>query len=209
MLNDIRDKIEGIKNQNPNWEETVEQYFSDPAKQNPAPKAIEDFYHSLDWVYAEAKDNDVLLNQALVFFPENMRALAEKMLNNRLNRYRAFKPIRNIQEEHKSSFEPFIDSIWAQYVIRFNPAFSVSEEFRNKFNLSEEDAEAFMRSLDNLAMYCVSNLLNYDAILDTVAERTGLDKDSVYVNYIARKIDKDYTDLRLNYIVSQLSSMSP
>ncbi len=150
----------------------------------------------------EIKDGTIEESDFYELFPQKFHAAIQKLAEPYLRTFHAFVPLRAVYEDSPARAENLIDQIWQQYVIRFNPF----RKIERPSTMTDDDMSKLENMLDAFAEYCGIRMLHYDAIIQRIKEEANL-PDGL-CSYIARKIDRDYQDLRLNFIVSQLERLS-
>ena len=98
-----------------------------------------------------------------------------------------------------------IDLLWPQYIVKRNPAFKLDKS-RYSFHVSEEEIEEFVITLAAIVDHCISTLLNYEGMIYIIRRQTGLSEEMS--SYIARKIERNYEELRINFIIKRLTKLS-
>lgn len=162
----------------------------------------EAFSKFLSEACAEIKRETIKEAEFFKLFPERFHAALPKLTDSHLQVFRAFVPLRNVYGESPSKAETLIDQIWQQYVIRFNPR----RKIERPNGMTDDDMSNLESALNSFAEYCGIRMLHYDAIIQRIKLEINL-PDGLCA-YIARKIDKDYQELRLNYIVSRLERLT-
>lgn len=159
---------------------------------------IDAFYDVLELAYTGIKEGAFCEKDVLDLFSDELKTHVSRFLTSRLKLFKDFAILRTLEKEKKAKAEVLVDTIWKQFVIRYNPNFEIVD----MDGVSEDEISGLMDALDFLSEYCVSRTLTYDAIVDEVKDQTDLSQEMC--DYIARKIDRDYSELRLNYIVKRL-----
>ncbi len=199
MQREINSRIDSLYKLDANWQNIVNDYLKDQESVQPGEDLLQTFFELLSLIYKGLKEGKIERETTLSAFNNvELREQVQRMVDNRLKSFTAFTPLRIIETENILQIERFIDNIWVQYVLRFNPKIKTE----NDFNLNAEQVNELMSVIDGLAMHSVSRLLTYDGIEELISERTGMGEE--FCSYLARKIDKDFNELRLNYIISKL-----
>lgn len=189
----------------PDWLPFLDEYAEDPDSElleemEETGKALAKF---LSDACAEIKRGAIGETEFLKLFPEKYHSAIQKLSEPYLRVFRAFAPLQAVYNESRAKAENLIDQIWQQYVLRFNPR----RKIERPGGMTDDDMEDLENVLDAYAQYCVVRMLHYDAIIYRIQSEANL-SDGLSA-YIARKIDTDYQNLRLNYIVSQLERLGP
>lgn len=198
MQREIKNKIDLLNKQDPAWQKRITDYLKDQDSSQLDADLLQAFYELLSIVYNGFKEESLEREDTLSVFDDELRKQVGHMVDNRLNSYYTFMPLRLKESDSIIQIEQFVDNIWAQFVLRFNP--KITKE--NDLNINEEQVVALMAGIDSLAMHCVSRLLTYNGIVELIAEKTEMGEE--FCNYLARKIDKDFNELRLNYLVRKI-----
>lgn len=189
----------------PDWAQFLDRYVDESDSDfsediGPTGKALAKF---LSDACAEIRLGAVTEAEFLKLFPEKYHSVIRELSEPHLRIFRAFAPLQAVYEESPAKAENLIDQIWQQYVIRFNPR----RKIERPGGMSDDDMANLEGVLNAYAEYCVVRTLHYDAIIYRIQSEANL-SDGLSA-YIARKIDMDYQNLRLNYIVSQLERLGP
>ena len=64
-------------------------------------------------------------------------------------------------------------------------------------------AEEFSLTLSALVDHCISRLLSFEGMVGVIIYQTGISTD--IAEYIARRIERDSDELRMNYLIKTLS----
>ena len=201
MLDDIRSRIDEIKSKIPDWEEKVLSYLKREKMDELESGYMDSYWSVMDEMYESIKNEGLKEEDVLDLFSDELKSHTKQLLGNRLKSFYAFAPIRNLNKEKKFQAEQLLDSIWEQYVLRFNPL----SRMDNSLGFSDKQVEEIMMSIDGIAMSCISKLYNYEGIINEIQERTGLNDE--WASFLARKVEKDYTELRFNYIVTGITRL--
>ena len=201
MKNKIKKQLEELQNAYETWESDVLNSMRGELQGEVVPESVKSYIAILDDIYKGIIRGSIKETEVKDLFSDELWTETKKLLDNRLRSYHAFEPIRNSTADQKFQVEQLIDSIWALYVIRFDP----ENDVKNVLNMTAEQAEELMMAIDAISMYCVSKLYNYNGIVNEVRERTGLSDE--WATYLARKIDRDFNELRLNFIVNNIAKI--
>lgn len=184
----------------PNWSQLLDQYANHPDLDisGEMESALKDLSKFLSDTCAEIRSGAITEADLLNLFPQKFHSVIQELAEPYLRIFHALAPLRTVYEESPSKAENLIDQIWQQYVIRFNPR----RKIERPNGVTDDDMSTLEGVLNSYAEYCVVRMLHYDAIIYRIKSEANL-PDGLCA-YIARKIDKDYQNLRLNYIVSQL-----
>lgn len=201
MSDNIKLKIHDIKAITPDWEKKVLEALTGKATEEPDAEYMQSFFSILDDLYKEITEGKMNVENASDLFTGEIRKQTKRLLDNRLRSFYAFAPIRELNKEQRFQAEQLIDSIWEQYVLRFNPL----TDTVNGLGLTKKQVEELMISIDGIAMYCISKLYTFEGIKNEIQDRTGLNEE--WSSYLARRVDKDFSELRLNFIVNGITKL--
>lgn len=201
----IKTAMEGLTQNYPEWIQLLDKYVEEPDSEFPEEleatrRALAKF---LSDACAEIKRGAIGETEFLKLFDEKYHSAIQKLSEPYLRVFRAFAPLQAVYDESPAKAENLIDQIWQQYVIRFNPR----RKIERPGDMTDDDMANLEGVLNSYAEYCVVRTLHYDAIIYRIQSEANL-SDGLSA-YIARKIDTDYQNLRLNYIVSQLERLEP
>lgn len=195
--------MEDFVQQHPDWEQQLNQIMED--MDSGISKEVEPIIVSLNEFLAEAatevRCGAIDETEILKRFPQNLYSLVQNLLNSHLSVFHAFAPLCVLYAESRSKAENLIDQIWQQYVIRFNP----DRKIECPNNMTDEDMSDLEGALDSFADFCIVRMFHYDAIVQRIKQAANLPND--LCAYIARKIDRDYQELRMNYIIYHIEQL--
>ena len=97
-----------------------------------------------------------------------------------------------------------IDEIWQHNTIRRNPGYVVEPTKSVKLDISEKEINEFILTLNAIVDHCISRLLNYEGMTSVIQIQMGISEE--LSEYIARKIDRAYDELRINYLIKRLTA---
>lgn len=196
--------LDALGQKYPGWVDMLSRFAENPKEQLskdqiPIGKAFSQFLYD---ACIEIKQGNMEEADFLSLFPKEFNSAIVQLTMPFLQSFRAFKPIHSLYRESPSKVENLIDQIWQQFVLRFNPY----RKFERPSGMTNEDMANLERALDSLADFCSVRMLHYDGIVQRVKRETGAPDE--LCAYVARKIDKDYFELRMNYIVSTLERLT-
>lgn len=160
---------------------------------------IEDFLDAYKEVVIENNESEMkkveeIINNDLLF--HNIKMHVEDMLRV----YYAAESLRILQVKDIKLAEKLVDSVFEQCIIRLNPA--IIEQY-NKFEIASEDAfRSLVSVLASLSSFSVKNNLYIDEIAKVIYRNTRLSK--TMCQYISKKIDENFEELRLMLIMQKL-----
>lgn len=103
-----------------------------------------------------------------------------------------------IEKESLTQIKYMLDIIWEQYVIRFNPELKI-EPFGN---LKEEEISEIETTLEALAFFCVVRTFSYEGIVSALKYQLELSDE--LTEHIAKRIDRDYRELQINFLIKKM-----
>ena len=197
-------KAEHFKKQYPNWESVLKSYFAE-GENGTDTVAINEFWRIFNLLWEEIKLEQCSLDEASKLFGADFEPEMERLLRGRLRPFFACALVRRNEKEKRIQLEDLIDELWQQCVVRRNPSYQFNQKLTEELTASQEELEEFTSTLSAIVGHCISRLLNYDGMVFTIVKQTGISKE--LSQYIARKIDRDYEELRCNYIIQALTAI--
>jgi len=204
MFESTREILQTIKKKDSEWEEKIKRYLSDDDN-NTEDELTEQFWKMMDSLCNAIRDGDGEKEEALDLFGQGIKKEIDNLLSNALRPYYGFKFIRKNEIDNADQLMNLIDLLWPQYIVKRNPAFKLDKS-RYSFHVSEEEIEEFVITLAAIVDHCISTLLNYEGMIYIIRRQTGLSEEMS--SYIARKIERNYEELRINFIIKRLTKLS-
>lgn len=159
---------------------------------------IDRFNEILEMAYLGIKNGDFDEIEVSKLFSDELQERVRSILSSRLKLFRDFSALRDMEKEKRIRAEYLVDSIWEQFVVRYSPEFEIDDID----GVSSDAISSLMDALDFISEMCVIRGYSYKAIVSEVKEQT--DVSAEMSDYIARKINKDFEKLQLNYIVRSI-----
>lgn len=192
--------LKNLNNKYPDVIENLAQCAENPEAE--IPEHIQPSIKELDKLVRDAcveiRRENLDEEEFIALFPENIQAEIQKLAEPRLRVFHAFTPLRNLYRESPSRAEYLVDQIWQYYVIRFDP----DRRIERPSGITDDDMSKLEGVLDSFAEFCIARTLHYNGMLKKIKELSNM-PDGL-CEYIARKVDKDYQELRMNYLIEQL-----
>lgn len=126
----------------------------------------------------------------------------ESWLENTLQGYRGFAPIRNLAEEDEEIVRNLLRASFDNYVLRFDPRFY---ERSATYRLKEGEMIKVLQLLESLTDYYVMNHMTKNAIREDFERETGLNDD--LCDFYAGLIEENYQLLLMNYIAESFAEI--
>ena len=199
----IRAAMEDFTQQYPDWVQQLNQIaeYSDDGIPEEMKPILTSLTKLLSVACTEIKHRAIEETEFFKFFPQKLHPFVQKLIEPRLRVFHAFAPLCALYGENHAKAENIIDQIWQQYVIRFNPY----RKIERPNNMTDADMSNLENALNAFAEYCGVRMLHYDAIIRRIKQEAALPNG--LCAYIARKVDKDYQEIRMNYIISRLEDL--
>lgn len=199
----IRAAMADFTQQYPEWVQQLNQIaeYSDDGIPEEMKPILTSLAKLLSVACTEIKHGAIEETEFFKFFPQKLHPFVQELIERRLRVFHAFAPLCALYGENHAKAENIIDQIWQQYVIRFNPY----RKIERPNNMTDADMSNLENALNAFAEYCGIRMLHYDAIIRRIKQEAAL-PDGLCA-YIARKVDKDYQEIRMNYIVSRLEDL--
>lgn len=205
MHKEVANYFEQLHKSIPDWEDFLGDFLGQPEKNEYAEFASQ-FWPCINSVCNQIRIGKCTMEDVLEELKPETQKLVEKILKKRLRPFFACEFIRVSEDEMHIQIQSLIDEIWKQNVIRYNPNFSVKTAEYAKLAITEETATEFSLTLAALVDHCVSKLLSYEGTVAVIEYQTGISED--LAEYIARRIERDSDELRVNYLIKSLSRLS-
>ena len=165
---------------------------------------MEEFWLTISSLCDLIRSSECELDEVIKLFKEELQDEIHNLLKNRLRPYFACALIRKFEKDNRSQLESLIDEIWQQNTIRRNPAYIVDPLKSVKLDIPEKEVNEFILTLNAIVDHCISRLLNYDGMVSVIKLQTGISEE--LTDYIARKIDRAYDELRINFLIKRLTA---
>lgn len=126
----------------------------------------------------------------------------EEWVENALQGYRGFEPIRTLSVEDDETARNFFRAAFDNYVLRFDPKFV---EKYCTYRLDRDSMAMVLRLLDSITDFYISSHMTRIAIREDFEEETGLNDE--LCDFYASLVDENYELLLMNYITENLANM--
>lgn len=205
MFDKIKLQFDELSKGDANWEDTISRYFNDEDEGEDT-ESINLFFKIINDICDLIRENGDDYNEWESFVPSKVQQIAQRLIDNRLRPYRACAFFRKIEEDGSIPLEYLIDDIWQNRIICHNPTYTIDAKKIIRCDIEDAVLKEFVVTLNAIVDHCIYRLLNYDAILETIQDQMGISKK--YSEYIARKIYRDYSELRINYLIKRITMLS-
>ena len=199
-MSEVQKLIDKLNKQSPEWETIVYDYYEEKkGLQGKEETVLQGFLQLIDAIVKEVREKHIGQEEALEPFKDMKCAkVIQVFLIAELRLFWACFPIVGLEKENYYEVEELIDVVWDQYVLRFS-----GEELKNrKYRLTEDEFEEFCMALDSFVDDCVQMQLSAKAIYSKLEDEVKL--SASVCRYLTEKIERDWTELKLNYIIKQL-----
>lgn len=202
MNEQVQKNVNHFKEQFPDWENMLKSYLTDGSNDIDS-AAVEGFWKLINLLCEAIKDEQCSLDEASKLFGADLQKELDRLFHSRLRPFFSCGLVRRNEEEKRIQLEDLIDEIWQQRIVRRNPNYQFEQKSIEGLTASTEELGEFVTTLSAIVDHCVSRLLNYDGMVYTIARQTRISQE--LSQYIARKIERDYEELRCNYIIKTLT----
>ncbi|MCM1541285.1 MAG: hypothetical protein NC121_08485 [Blautia sp.] len=116
--------------------------------------------------------------------------------------YRAFSPLRELENKNKEALKGLISAVYQKYVVRYEPG------YLNRIAADQYDREHLadvVERINYLTEFYVSRSYNMPGMMRDMQDETGLSPDSC--TYWAEIIEQNYQALKMNYILEELKEI--
>lgn len=198
----VQSIIDELTKKFPDWQNSILSYLVDDAEIEDE-ALVEEFWLTISSLCELIRSDEGDLEEVIKLFKSDLHEEIRSLLNNRLRPYFACQFIRRFEKENRSQIESLIDEIWQQNTIRRNPGYVIDPIKSVKLEIPEKEIDEFILTLNAIVDHCISRLLNYEGMVSVIKLQTGISED--LSEYIARKIDRAYDELRINYLIKRLT----
>lgn len=202
MLTKITQAVTAFTRKYPKWDDVITNYFdSDDNEASAYDQAIMDeFSDILKDTIDVAKEHELDIQElGEVFKNFTCWPFLEKYIKIKLGTFYEYSPLRKIANEDIYKAKYCVDLMWSSYILRFNPHMV----FDDQIPMNEEDFKGVASQLDRFTDRCISRQLHRSSVIIELKEDSNLPQ--TLCEYIADKIEMDYNQIKLNYIIYRLS----
>ncbi|WP_251445817.1 hypothetical protein [Vermiculatibacterium agrestimuris] len=197
MLSKIENELKKIKEIDPNWAgKAANLDFDSPELRKE--KWGKRYFALLNQIQNGIKQGEIEKEAAIDLFDKKLQKQVDVHLQSLLRPYLAFAKIRELEKENLLQVKYMIDIIWEQYVLRFNPELTLDMPG----DIAKEELTEIGQTLGAAAFTCVERNFSYEGIL-TLLKKNLMLSDGL-TEYLAKKFDQDFKELRINYLIRKL-----
>ena len=208
MMTKFQSIINKLKKKHPNWEQNIKFPINENSIKDDK-ELTNDFLDTLEQICKVIKENKLdfeIIGEVASLFDEKVRNDVEKLIRARLRPYFGCALVRHNEQNGKAALENLINEIWAQQIIRRTPGLKIDMSKYQELQVEDGELDEFTKTLSAITYHCVSRLLSYDGMVRTIQRELEIPQE--LCESIARKIDKDNAELRMNYTIMQLTILS-
>lgn len=191
-----------LSQRDPEWENGLDSILEGTEDEGSA-ELVSQFWRCMNDVCEQIRSGSCTIDDVVAELKPASQGKVTRLLKKRLRPYFACAFIRNTEDEMHVQIQSLIDELWRQHVIRCNPVYSVKIEDYARLGITKEMAEEFSLTLSALVDHCISRLLSFEGMVGVIIYQTGISTD--IAEYIARRIERDSDELRMNYLIKTLS----
>lgn len=198
----VQNVLDELTKKYPDWQSSIYTYLAEDAEiEDDA--LMEEFWLTVSSLCDLIRSNQCGLEEVIRLINDELQDEIRDLFENRLRPYFACAFIRKFEKENRNQLEALIDEIWQQNTIRRNPGYIVDPLKSVRLDIPEQEVNEFIITLNAIVDHCISRLLNYDGMVSVIQIQTGMSEE--LSEYIARKIDRAYDELRINYLIKRLT----
>ena len=205
MKNYIKHALDELTKKFPNWDTDVLKYLENDKKDGK--EAFDRLTEILLQVVSQIRDKNITKEELEKIFSDykqfNCFDHIISFVWNRVSVYTDYSLLRESCQSDKYLAQKIFDIIWDENIYRFNPYLNWNEKL--KLNYDDSLFDNLVERLNRYVTRCVRFSLTFDAMVE------GLKKDSdlpdEMCRYIAKKIDENMKELKLNFILERLIRM--
>ena len=198
----VQNVVDELSKKFPDWQNSIYTYLVKDAEIEDE-TLLEEFWLTIGSLCDLVRSNECEFEEVIKLFKDELQGEIRNLLNNRLRPYFACAFIRKFEKENRNQLESLVDEIWQQNTIRRNPGYVVDPIKSVRLDIPEKEINEFILTLNAIVDHCISRLLNYDGMVSVIQIQTGISEE--LSEYIARKIDRAYDELRINYLIKRLT----
>lgn len=164
----------------------------------------EKFVEFLTAIKAASKTNNELPIEVInLLQPEkDLLDWLEKWVDNALQGYRGFEPIRALAVKNEETVRNFLRAAFDNYVLRYDPQFV---EKYCTYGLNRDKMIRVLQLLDSITDFYIASHMTRIAVREDFKEETGLNDE--LCDFYASLVDENYELLLMNYIAGNLANM--
>ena len=199
----LKKLIDEFGSKYPYWDRVVAEFLaSNDDELKPQDQEIMDeFSEILEKIEDVAKVENLTPEDMSVAFADLACGdFMKKYISMKMESYFNYAPLRQLAEEDVIKAQFCIDLIWSSYIVRFNSHMIFDE----KIPMNEEEYKTVSAQLDRFVDRCISRQLHRSAVIIDLKDEAHLSQEMC--EYIADKFEKEYNQIRLNYIIYRLAS---
>ena len=199
-MSDAQKIIDKLNKQSPEWETIVYDYYEEnKGLQGNEESILQEFSKLIEAIVKEIREKHIGQESAFNEYKDMKCGQVIKVfLSAELRLFWACFPIVELEKKDYYEGEQLIDIVWDQYVLRFGG----DELKKRKYPLTEGEFEDFCAALDSFVDECVLMQLTSKAIYSKLEDEVKLPPS--VCRYLTDKVDRDWTELKLNHIIKQL-----
>ena len=194
----VQERLKKLDEVYPGWDTQVYDYYEKrgEVESDEQEKILDEFSKLVDTTIQEAQENKLEKDEILKLFEGRAVApIIEVFVSAELDLFWACQPLVELEKRDKYMAERVLDLIWEQYIVRFN-------EDLQPYQLKRKEFERLCVELQYFTDKCIRRQLHQSTIETDFKKRAGL--SSEVCQYFTDKINANWTDLKLNYIIQEL-----
>lgn len=164
----------------------------------------EKFVEFLTAIKAASKENNGLPAEVINLLQSEKDLLdwLEKWVDNALQIYRGFEPIRALALEDAETVQNFLRAAFDNYILRYDPQFV---EKYCTYGLNQDKMTRVLQLLHSITDFYIASHMARIAVCEDFAEETGLNNE--LCDFYAGLVDENYELLLMNYIAESLANI--
>lgn len=198
----IQEQLDWMHINFPDWDSKILSITSNENKAVNEKKMMDGFTKLMNLTAETAKADKLTKEETVALFEGlTCKNMIEDLLESHLGLWWASRPLCELEKKNPYEAERLLDIIWSQYVVRFDSR----NTDMSTYPITENEFDALCIEIDNFADECVKRQLTSAAIRARLQKRT--DMSTELIQYLTDKMDRDWTELKLNYIIYQLGAL--
>ena len=202
MQNFIKHALDELTLQNPNWDIEVSEYLK--SDKETGKESFDQLSEILLQIVSQIRDKKMTKTDLLQLLGEYQQYTSfNHMMNfvwNRISIYADYSLLRDMCQSDKYMAQKIVDIIWDEKIYRFNPYFT----WKEKIKIDGDDL-MYNNLMSRLEKYVIKSIrfsLTYDAMVESLKKDSDMPEEMC--RYIAKKIDENMKELKINYILDRL-----
>ena len=201
MQNLIKNALDELNCNNPNWDMEVLEYLENDKGEGKESfnKLTEILLQIVNKIRDQKMTKDDLKHILSDYQQYKSFDYIFRYIWNKISIYADYSLLRDMCQSDKYMAQRIVDIIWDEHIYRFNPYMIWTEKIKI------DDDSIYKNLAIRLNKYVIRSVrysLTYDAMVESL--KTDSELSDEICRYIAKKIDENMKELKINYILDRL-----